>query len=66
MTEERNFGTGEVWDVLNTARDLLLEMARASDDNWERSRIVEARSQVDRAITEVLLVAVNRAEAVQA
>ena len=66
MTEERNYGTGEVWDVLNTARDLLLDMARATDDNFERSRIVEARSQVDRAITEVLLVAVNRAEAVQA
>ena len=36
MTEERNFGTGEVWDVLNTARDLLLDMARATDDNFER------------------------------
>jgi len=66
MTEERNFGTGEVWDVLNTARDLLLDMARAADDNFERSRIVEARSQVDRAIAEVLMVAVHRAQAVAA
>jgi len=66
MTEERNFGTREVWDVLNTARDLLLDMGRETDDNWQRSRLYEARDLVNRAITEVLMVAVDRAEAVEA
>ena len=66
MSNENNYGTGEAWGVLNTARDLLLDMARAADDNFERSRIVEARGQVDRAIAEVLMVAVHRAEGVPA
>lgn len=66
MTEERNYGTGKVWDVLNTARDLLLDMARATDDNFDRSRIAEAREYVDRAMTDVLLVAINRSQAVDA
>ena len=66
MTEERNFGTGEVWDVLSTARGLLLDMARETDDKWQRSRLYEARDLVNRAITEVLMVAVDRAEAVEA